>query len=181
MARLFIGLPAEEALQERLQSLSFPESAFLRQTPPEEFHVTLHFLGETSEDQCDRLRTALNDVTCAAFELSLTTAGSFGGRGRPEILWVGLQANPQLLALHAIIAACLRSLELPVETRPYAPHLTVGRMKKASPGVAEEFQRVNATFHTAHQVERFCLYSSNPNSPSDRYTIMESYSLPSSR
>jgi 2'-5' RNA ligase len=63
-----------------------------------------------------------------AATLRLAGAGRFGSRRRPAVCWAGLDGDVAVLtALAGRLATGARGLGLPVEDRPFRPHLTLGR------------------------------------------------------
>lgn len=66
--------------------------------------------------------------------LRLAGGGSFGPRRRPQVLWVGLDGDVRPLTdLARGLTDAARTLDLPVEERPYRAHLTVGRWRPRQP------------------------------------------------
>ena len=66
--------------------------------------------------------------------LRLAAAGRFGSVRRPQVFWVGLDGDvAPLVALAERLARAARALDLPVEDRPFRPHLTVGRWPPRGP------------------------------------------------
>ena len=131
-ARLFIALwpdaAVREALREWRDAFAWPKSASPART--EQLHVTLHFLGNFPQVRLPELVAGIG-VRFAPFELDF---------GHPE-LWHGgiavLAPNtvPEpLLALHGALGAALERLGLPLEARPYRPHVTLAR--RAGPVLA---------------------------------------------
>jgi RNA 2',3'-cyclic 3'-phosphodiesterase len=99
-------------------------------------HVTLTFIGALRRARVEPLKAALADVamTVEPFELSLDGAGRFGGRGRPEVAWIGLDdGHAACVELAGRVTAACRAagvLEPAPAARPDAkhrPHLTVAR------------------------------------------------------
>ena len=69
-----------------------------------------------------------------AMTLRLAGAGRFGSVRRPQVAWAGLDGDVRpLVDLAARLAAAARSLGLPVEDRPFRPHLTLGRWRPGRP------------------------------------------------
>lgn len=82
------------------------------------------------------LLDALPPVVAATGPMVLRLAGGgrFGSVRRPQVAWVGLSGDvPALTDLAARLAAAARGLGLPVEDRPFRPHLTVGRWRPGPP------------------------------------------------
>ena len=66
--------------------------------------------------------------------LRLAGAGRFGSARRPQVFWAGLDGDvPPLVALADRLGAAARKLHLPVEDRPFRPHLTLGRWNPRRP------------------------------------------------
>ena len=66
--------------------------------------------------------------------LRLAGGGRFGSVRRPQVAWAGLDGNVDpLVALAGRLADAARSLRLPVEDRPFRPHLTLGRWRPRQP------------------------------------------------
>jgi len=72
-----------------------------------------------------------------AMTLRLAGAGRFGSVRRPQVFWTGLDGDVgPLVDLARRLAGGARALELPVEDRPFRPHLTVGRWPPRRPADA---------------------------------------------
>ncbi|MES2015023.1 MAG: RNA 2',3'-cyclic phosphodiesterase [Pseudomonadota bacterium] len=128
--RLFIGLfpdlPVRAALAAWRDGWNWPRSASPVRT--EQLHLTLHFIGDVEPERVPQLAAAL-PTAFTPFELQFGRA----------VLWphgvavLEPDAIPaSLLALHADIGAVLRSLDLPLDTRAYRPHVTLARRAGAA-------------------------------------------------
>ncbi len=137
--RCFIALElSDEAraelarLQAQLQALA-PSNA-VRWTPPNNIHLTLHFLGDVSPDYLETVARTVRDVAALmpSFSLSLSGLGCFPNLRRPRIVWVGICGEKEeLLRLHRQLGTQLKqAVGFEPESRPYSPHLTIGRVKK---------------------------------------------------
>lgn len=123
--RLFLGLwPHTEvhaALLAHAAQWDWPASA--RRTRPERLHITLHFLGDVEAGRVPRLGTGLQ-VPWEGAELVLDRAAVWpGGIAVLE----ATRIDPALMDLHARLAQALRAVDLPVESRPWRPHVTLAR------------------------------------------------------
>jgi RNA 2',3'-cyclic 3'-phosphodiesterase len=135
--RLFVALPVAgsavknlQRLQARLDSMS--ANRVVRWTRLEQLHLTLHFLGDVRSDQvpgtCRLLEQACEGAR--SFSLRLQGLGCFPLRGPVRVVWVGIQgAVESLRSLQSSVAQRLSSLGSQHQSRPFAPHLTIGRVR----------------------------------------------------
>jgi 2'-5' RNA ligase len=105
-------------------------------TAPDRWHLTLLFLGSVPPDVVPPLAAAAGRAVACAPPMTLRLAGGgrFGSSRRPQVCWAGLTGDvPALSELAAGLAAGARELALPVEDRPFRPHLTLGRWRPGRP------------------------------------------------
>lgn len=94
-------------------------------TPPENLHVTLHFLGPTPQKLIAPLIERVSTLPLEPFELTLN---QYGYWQRARTLWLGLQETPPALAELARDLGCIsRELGLPRQRRAFIPHMTLAR------------------------------------------------------
>lgn len=127
--RLFVALtPPDEVIDAlRTTTAGLRELApSLRWTRPQQWHLTLAFLGEVGDEVVDELTRRLNRAAARCPPLSLSLGG--GGRFGNRVLWTGVQGDrDRLRRLAGSAAAAARRCRLRVEDRPYRPHLTLAR------------------------------------------------------
>jgi RNA 2',3'-cyclic 3'-phosphodiesterase len=103
---------------------------------PDRWHLTLLFLGRVADDRVPPLVAAAAPAVAAAPPMTLWLAGGgrFGSVRRPQVAWAGLDGDVQpLVDLAGRLAAAAGTLGLPVEDRPFRPHLTLGRWRPGRP------------------------------------------------
>jgi 2'-5' RNA ligase len=103
---------------------------------PDRWHLTLLFLGTVPADRVPGLVEAAAPAVAAAPPMTLQLAGGgrFGSRRRPQVAWAGLDGDvAPLVDMAGRLAEAARSLRLPVEDRPFRPHLTLGRWRPGRP------------------------------------------------
>jgi RNA 2',3'-cyclic 3'-phosphodiesterase len=115
---------AMEPLREAAPSLSWIREPLL--------HFTMKFLGEQDESLVPSLRDAMRAVaaTHREIELDLGGIGAFPNLRRPRVVWMGVAAEPRLELLHHDVEVACEQLGLPVEGRPFRPHLTLARVRE---------------------------------------------------
>lgn len=103
----------------------------IRWTTPEQFHLTLLFLGRVTGDRIPDLVARLDRAVkgSRALDLGLKDLGAFPSESHPRIVWVGVDGDlPGLKSLQERVAlAGGPYVECP-EGRAYQPHLTLGRV-----------------------------------------------------
>jgi 2'-5' RNA ligase len=119
-------------LQSRLEEASSPKT--VRWTDPKNLHLTLHFLGDVTEDHLENVGRAIRDEAAAhaPFSLDISNLGCFPNARRPRIVWVGLTGHTdQLITLQSHLGVRLKKeIGFEPDSRTYSPHLTIGRVKK---------------------------------------------------
>lgn len=103
----------------------------LRLVRTEHLHLTLVFIGEVPNDRGAAMAEAMSaDIPQAPFAIEFGGVGVFPPSGPPRICWLGvLDGAEEVVRLHAHVAERLRGLGVPVEGKPYRPHLTLGRWR----------------------------------------------------
>jgi len=161
MPRLFIAVDLPEPVKARLADLcsGVPGAKWVKH---DQIHLTLRFIGDADDAQTEAIKTALWTVKAASFEMRLESVGQFPPKGKPRVLWVGVTAPPALTGLHQRITTALAALGLPAEDYPFAPHITLARLKTPpAPEATRPFFARHAAFNTdPFPVESFVLYSS---------------------
>lgn len=112
----------------------------LRWVRPEGIHLTLKFLGSVPQGQVGDIETALHQaIEPFEWRVRLAGLGTFGG-ARVRVVWAGLEGDIEGLAsLARQIDQALEPLGFRREARPFAAHLTLGRVREqASPDERKE-------------------------------------------
>jgi RNA 2',3'-cyclic 3'-phosphodiesterase len=94
-------------------------------------HLTLSFLGDIEGAEIARIDDALRSLAAqhAPLLLRLAGFGAFPSLRRASVLWVGVDAEPALMALQRDTALALSRLGYPREQRHFRPHITLGRLR----------------------------------------------------
>ena len=96
-----------------------------RAIPAENLHLTLAFLGDLPHERVGEIVELAERLEPAPVQMSLDRFGHFRG---PQILWVGPSITPvPLQAFQSLLTRRLSELGIPVEQRPYRPHVSLLR------------------------------------------------------
>jgi RNA 2',3'-cyclic 3'-phosphodiesterase len=175
--RLFVALDLPFELRERLSRLTggLPGA---RWVPPENYHLTLRFLGEMPGHRAEELDMALSALRGRGFTLLLGGVGVSEKAGRPVSLWAAVQRNPQLEHLQSKIETAVQRIRFDPERRRFNPHITLARLDNAPPHkVAEWLQAHNLLRADPVQVSHFTLFSSRLGKDQAVYTPEVDYEL----
>ncbi len=136
--RLFLAAELPEELLGRVDEIRTSLAAKLhgwRWVRPQGVHLTLRFLGEVAPEPDRKARGTWRRVAADArpFRVRLRGVGRFPARGRPRVLWVGVEETKPggaLAALAAELEQAARGLGWEAESQPFRPHLTLARGRR---------------------------------------------------
>lgn len=113
---------------------------------PDNYHITLCFLGSTSVNQVEAITQAIQDTAnrYEPFNLSLAGFGYFGSADTPKVLWAGIEPNKTLGLLATDMGALARAAGFSLDEKPFSPHLTLARPKGS--GYANTMSKLKKEF-----------------------------------
>ncbi len=176
MPRLFIAL---EVPLEVTRSLTLLKGgmANARWIDPENYHITLRFIGDVENHMADEIATALDRVKRAPFEISLSGVGEFGSK-KPHSLYAGVKPGAELTQLAGDMERLCQRIGLSAEPRKFVPHVTIARLK--APLIEDVAHYLSSRGNFSAQpfkVSRFVLMSSKGSVGGGPYVIEEDYPL----
>lgn len=178
MIRLFAGLALPPDLCEELARLQggIPDA---RWTAPENFHITLTFIGEVPEETVEDVDDALASVYAPAFDLHISGIGSFAQGNDLKVIWLGLGESAALHALKHRVDDALARYAIPFEKRKYVPHITLARFRHMPDEQKTiDFMQAHENIETgAFPVDEFVLYRSASGKNRPVYEPLEYYPL----
>ena len=125
--RLFIALELPHDVRERLAWMAggLPGARWLA---PENYHLTLRFIGELPGYRAEEVDLALANLRAPGFTVELSGVGTSEKAGKIASLWVGVQRNPQLDHLQSKIETAMQRAGLEPERKRFVPHVTLARL-----------------------------------------------------
>ena len=137
--RLFIGIPIPE---EYIRTIDEVQAAWkgrlaskISWVRPRLAHLTLKFLGETDETRVGSIVDAMRAAAGGSFVMQGGAGGFFPPRGTPRVVWLGFSRGVAECGVYfAALDAGLVRAGFAAETRPFAAHVTVARVKEAARG-----------------------------------------------
>lgn len=119
-------------VQEDLQSLIRQRQAKVSWVKPQNLHLTLKFVGEVEASLVERLQGALAEAVgkIEPFPFKTSGIGAFPDGDRPRILYSAISEGVEgLNHLVDAIESAFAELGIARETKPFVPHITLGRVK----------------------------------------------------
>lgn len=166
--RLFLAFWPNEKQLEKLHEIQSEYVGWGREVVPENFHVTLLFLGNISYQTADCLIQTVQDVSRQPFRMKLDRLGYFD---KTKIFWVGPTHIPhELETLYKSVRNCAQQCGISKLSKRYVPHVTLLRNC--------DIPISNPNFSPIDwQVEEFHLVESRLDKASARYYTVESFPL----
>jgi 2'-5' RNA ligase len=169
--RLFYAVAADE----EVKAAAAETVARLRRAPadyrwvdPRDMHVTLRFLGETAESALPEVEARMREAAAriAPFELTYGAVGAFESLEDARVVWVGLdEGHESMLVLAGLLGRD--------EPRPFSPHLTMGRNRRAAtPPEFVAALRAEPRWSLRRPVSKLSLYASRPAPFGHAYEIL---------
>jgi 2'-5' RNA ligase len=176
MPRLFTGLeiPPDVAAELALLRGGLFGARWIE---PEDFHITLRFIGDIDDLTAREAASAFDRVHRAPLELCIDGLASFGGR-KPRALIATLAQTAPLLEMQAEQEWLMQRLGLAPEGRKYTPHVTLARLRDVSSREVAGYLSARSLFNPLRFcVPRFVLYSSRASSGGGPYVVEQVYPL----
>ena len=166
--RMFLAIWPNEQQVDQLYAMQNQYAGWGREVVPENFHITLLFLGDVTEMVIECLSQSMQDSVVAPFQLRLDRLGYFS---KTRIFWVGPKIIPtELETLFKGLRNCAQRCGISKLSKRYTPHVSLLR-KCEVPVSNPDFQPID--WH----VEEFHLVESRMDRDGARYYAVESFPL----
>jgi 2'-5' RNA ligase len=176
MPRLFTGIEIPAAIAQGLSTLrgGVPGARWI---DPQNYHITLRFIGDVDGAVARDVMQILGGVRRAPFEVVLDRLDQFGGK-KPRAVFAGASPNPALIELQAEHERLLQRIGLPPEQRKYSPHVTLARLRDTSAHQVADYLSSRSPFRAPpFPVTRFVLFSSKASTGGGPYVVEAAYPL----
>jgi 2'-5' RNA ligase len=180
MPRLFVAVDLPAGHAAAFQQLGHPDLQ-ARWLPPEQYHVTLRFLGDVDEDRSQKLRVELESIDLPSFQMGGEGLDVFPSRRKPRVLVAHVNEEPGLMTLQQQINDLVTGMGFDEQRNPFNPHVTIARLQKATPREVRTYLNQHPEFKIeAFSAERFRLYESELGADGAVHNVLHEYLLRSS-
>jgi RNA 2',3'-cyclic 3'-phosphodiesterase len=132
--RTFVAVELSAAIHQALNDIMLTYKHYSLQAvhwvPVKNIHLTLRFLGDTTPQQIETVKQSTRVLAqqYSPFEINVEGSGVFPNFKHPRVIWVATKSPDSLFQLQAAIENNCRQIGFASETRPFSPHLTLGRV-----------------------------------------------------
>ena len=177
--RLFVAIEVSEPVRRAMsatQASLMQKCPDVRWIPSEQLHLTVKFLGEVVDDDVATVCEAMANAAAESkpFVMRVGECGCFPERGAVRIVWTKANEESGLLAgCVAAIEAQIEPLGFPREHRPFAAHITIGRVREdRSQGKVRELVQAHRGRVLEQEVLSLTLLSSALSPKGSTYTAV---------
>ena len=175
MPRLFTGLEVPADVRMRLSMLRGGISG-ARWIEPDDYHLTLTFVGEVDGATASDLAEELSRVRSDPVSIQLESLDAFVGE-RPRAIYAKAKAAGGLLRLHDQQERALRRAGVGCDRRKFTPHITLARLRAASTLAVADFLGSRTIEPLSFTATRFVLFSSRASTGGGPYLVEAEYPL----
>jgi 2'-5' RNA ligase len=176
MPRLFTGIEIPVEIGERLSYLrgGLPGARWIN---PDNYHLTLRFVGDIDMHVAEEIAAALTRVRRSGFTLRLDGIAVLGTR-KPHAIVARAEPTPELVEVRGEHERIMQRIGLPPDPRKFMPHVTLARLRGAASRDIADYLSVRGGFLAdPFPVDRFVLFSARNSTGGGPYVIEESYPL----
>ena len=176
MPRLFTGVEIPSDIGQALSTLrgGLPGARWI---DPENYHLTLRFIGDVDDATAHEVASLLGRVKRGAFDLHMEGLTSFGGR-KPRAVVANISQTQALLDVQAEQERLMQRIGLEPEGRKFTPHVTLARLRESTSRDVADYLAARGYFRTSpFKVSRFVLFSSRNSVGGGPYVVEASYPL----
>jgi len=177
MPRLFTGIEIPPEIGQALAAFrgGLPGARWI---DPEFYHITLRFIGDIDERMAREVYEVLEEGRWREpLKITIDSLDTFGG-GKPRAVFARVVPTPEILDLQAEEERMMRRIGLPLEARKFTPHVTLARLRAASPlDVADYFVARGHFPKLTFTAPRVALFSAKDSVGGGPYIVEAAYPL----
>ena len=134
--RAFIAIDLPEDLRTSIHNIGARLPGRFSAVPVSNIHLTIHFLGEISDEKADEAKRIMASVKIKKFEAKVKGLSFFGGKA-VQTIFANVLDGGISAKLHSGLAFGLEASGFTLDKKEYQPHITIARMKHEVPATKE--------------------------------------------
>jgi len=177
--KIFISINLPQEIKNKLYEI--PKiigkgSAKIRFVPKKNYHCTMKFLGETTEEKLNEVIKKLSKINFKSFKIKIYGMGVFPDYNSIKIIWIGIQDTKELLYLYNAVDS--ETLNFTNSYMKYNPHITIGRVitVKSKNSLIKKINEIKFA-PMEFEVKDFCLCESITTKDGVNYKTLKRFSL----
>ncbi len=112
------------------QKLLVQTGADLKLVEPQNIHITVRFLGNTTPAMVEKIFEEMKEVQFTPFNVQINGLGAFPDLRYSRIVWAGItEGADRLKNVFSQLEPRLRGLGFTPDPRGFSPHLTIARVR----------------------------------------------------
>ncbi|MDD2679988.1 MAG: RNA 2',3'-cyclic phosphodiesterase [Candidatus Omnitrophica bacterium] len=133
--RTFIAIELPQHIKDRLAELQArlkQSGADVKWVEPKNIHLTLKFLGETSDEKLPKIIEAMESVAQnkKRFTARLFCLGAFPKLNFPRVIWVSIDlGDEEVKKIAQGLEEKMEKIGYLKEERPFSSHISIGRVR----------------------------------------------------
>ena len=142
MMRIFIAIEiSDEKVIDLIKKFQNEIKIDAKPVKSTNFHFTLQFIGEVSEELSQKISQSLQKVEFSSFDVILKGVGAFPKPRFPRVVWIGTDEHGgnMLIQISEKVKKILEPLGF-YPDKPFKPHITVFRIKKKIGDISGELE-----------------------------------------
>ena len=176
LPRLFTGLEIPPAIAAELSLLrgGVPGARWIE---PEDYHITLRFIGDIEPRIASEADETLSEIRRASFQVAIDALSWFGA-DKPRAIIATVKATAAIVELQAEHERRLRRIGVAPEPRKFTPHVTIARLRSTSPHAVGDYLSARGYFPSLQfAATRFVLFSARDSVGGGPYVVEAAYPL----
>lgn len=179
--RIFFGIELDgnikDACQLLINELSYKSERDIKWVKKGNLHLTLQFIGDTSEPNIEKLKNLASNIDFSPFQIKPVKLGAFPYLGKPRVIWVGVKEDSnRLMKLQKDVQDISLTIGAKQDDKPYHPHITLARVKgRLSSDYLDSLKKHKDIEFEEQTVKDFSLFSSQLTRKGPIYTVISRF------
>lgn len=176
MSRTFIAISLSKVIKNKLYEKVSSLGLTLKWSKPENWHLTLKFLGDLNSKEIQKTQEQLSDIVRHYPKFNLTLNKIILGP-QNRMIWAVFKPQDTLISLQKTLSKALEALNLgPKEKREYFPHICLSRLKGSEIEIVK-FRWQDLSLNIQFRVEKINLIKSRLKPSGAEYSLIKDFVL----